>query len=75
MLVGLGLVDALAEINSNARHDARRPAGPAAFDEPVYMATDQPDDLRVAPDQVGERGGLLGPAVAADIMFVDVERL
>jgi hypothetical protein len=38
------------------------------------MAADQPDDLRVTADHVGERSGLLGPTVATDIMGVDVER-
>lgn len=71
---GLGLVDTFAEIDRDARHDAGRPVSPLAFNQPVHMAADQPNDLGMTAYYVGKRRGLLGPSVAADVVIIDIER-
>ena len=38
------------------------------------MPAKQPHHLRVTRDHCGERGGLFGPSIAANVVVVDVER-
>jgi hypothetical protein len=73
LLPGLGLVNAIAKVDGDARHNTGLGAGPLALDRPMNVTAEQACDLRVTADNVGERNGLRGPAVAADIVVADVE--
>ena len=74
LLARRDLVDALADVDGYAWHHAAERAGPSAFSQAMDMAAEHPLDLTMAANHVGQGRCLIGPAVAADIMVVDVER-
>jgi hypothetical protein len=70
---GRSFIDAFTYVDRDARHNASRYACPFAFDQPVNVTTQQTNDLRVPAHDVGQRNDLLGPAVAADVMVIDIK--
>lgn len=72
--LGDRFIDTLAQVDGHTGHHANRDTGPFVLDRPVDVTADQRFDLRVALDDRGQRRCLLGPAVAADVVVIDIER-
>jgi len=73
-LLWVSFVDAFANVDGNARHNTGHRTSPLTFDKPVDVTAQQADHLVVAAHDISESCGLLGSAVTADVVVVDVER-
>ena len=70
----LGLVHTIANIDCDARHDARLCSGPVPRYGPVHMPAKQSGHLLVMLHDGPQRRCFFRVAVTADVMITDVER-